>query len=74
MIAATIHRRWAREYLARAQHATTRDRKRRYLQLAVTNTVCARKLEKCAEESNGDHANNGPAEGRPAPITTAMLN
>ena len=66
MIAATIHRRWAREYLARAQHATSRDRKRRYLRLAVTNTVCARKLEKRAHES-GDPASDGPAEeiGRP---------
>jgi hypothetical protein len=50
MIAATIHRWWAREYLARAQYANNRDRKRRYLQLAVTNTVCARKLEKRAHD------------------------
>jgi hypothetical protein len=67
MIAATIHRRWAREYLARAQHAKNRDRKRRYLQLAVTNTVCARNLEKRL-------SNNEPAEDRPAPVTTTMLN
>lgn len=45
MIAAAIHRRWAREYLVRAQHAKNADRKRRYLRLAVTNTVCARQLE-----------------------------
>jgi hypothetical protein len=53
MIAATMHRRWAREYLTCAQHAKNRDRKRRYLRLAVTNTVCARKLEKRAHESDG---------------------
>ena len=73
MIAATIHRRWAREYLARAQHAKNRDRKRRYLRLAVTNTVCARKLEKRTHES-GASTNDEPAEDRPAPVATTMLN
>jgi hypothetical protein len=45
MIAPVVHRRWAREYLARAERTPQPDRKRRYLRLAVSNTVCAHRLE-----------------------------
>jgi hypothetical protein len=40
-----LHRKWAREYLTRAEHARSNARKCRFLQLAVRNTVDARKLE-----------------------------
>jgi len=45
MLPATIHRRWAREFLARAQEAPNRDRQVKYLRLAVSNSVCAKTLE-----------------------------
>lgn len=48
MITPVIHRKWAREFLARAEDAKHPLHKRRYLSLAVSNTVCARRLE--AEE------------------------
>jgi hypothetical protein len=45
MIAPHIHRKWAREFLARAQEAPSRDRKLRLLKLAVSNSVRAQALE-----------------------------
>lgn len=41
----TLHRKWAREYLDRADGAHRPALKLRYLRLAVDNTVCAWKLE-----------------------------
>jgi len=49
MVSATIHRRWAREFLVRAVEAQNRSRKLHFLRLAVDNCVCAQNLE--AEES-----------------------
>jgi hypothetical protein len=45
MLSATIHRRWAREYLCRAERATSRDDKLWLLRLAVNNCVRAQALE-----------------------------
>ncbi|MGE0653251.1 MAG: hypothetical protein AB7P12_16125 [Alphaproteobacteria bacterium] len=41
----TLHRKWAREFLDRADAAYRPTMKRRYLRLAVNNTVCALRLE-----------------------------
>jgi hypothetical protein len=61
MIAAMIHRKWAREYLARAQYAKSRGRQCWYLQLAVNNTVRARMLETRADRDDDLRADEGPA-------------
>jgi hypothetical protein len=53
MLSATIHRRWAREYLARAEQAPNRRRKLNYLRLAVTNSVRAQNIE---SEPDADQA------------------
>jgi hypothetical protein len=45
MVTPVLHRRWAREYLARAERTSQPRRKRHYLRLAVSNTVCAHRLE-----------------------------
>jgi len=45
MLSATIHRRWAREYLARAEQAPNRRRKLNYLRLAVANSIRAQNIE-----------------------------
>ena len=45
MISAAIHRRWAREFLARAVAAQNRSRKLRFLRLAVDNCARAQDLE-----------------------------
>jgi hypothetical protein len=45
MINAAIHRRWAREFLDRAQQAQIRSRKLQYLRLAVNNCACAQAME-----------------------------
>ncbi len=45
MITPMLHRRWAREYLARADRTQQPNQKRRYLRLAVSNTVHAHRLE-----------------------------
>jgi hypothetical protein len=45
MLSAAIHRKWAREFPARAQEAPSHNRKVKYLQLAVCNSVRARTLE-----------------------------
>jgi hypothetical protein len=45
MLSAAIHRKWARDCLARANEAPTRKRKLDYLRLAVRNTARAEILE-----------------------------
>jgi hypothetical protein len=45
MLSPVIHRKWAREYLVRAERAPSRRRKIDYLGLAVINTVLAKRLE-----------------------------
>ena len=45
MMSPVIHRRWAREYLARAQQATSRRRGLDLLRLAVSNNIRAQELE-----------------------------
>ncbi|HEV8391404.1 MAG TPA: hypothetical protein VGQ35_16255 [Dongiaceae bacterium] len=45
MASAAIHRRWAREFLARAVEARNRGHKLRYLHLAVNNCIRAQHLE-----------------------------
>ena len=45
MVTPVVHRKWAREYLARAERVPQSTLKRRYLELAVSNTVCAHRLE-----------------------------
>jgi hypothetical protein len=63
MVTPVVHRKWAREYLARAERAPQRTLKRRYLQLAVSNTVCAHRLEArtLAQPANG-HEEKGSAK------------
>jgi hypothetical protein len=46
MLGSALHRRWAREFLARAQDAPSRQRKLHLLKLAVSNSVRAQILEK----------------------------
>jgi len=45
MLSAAIHRSLAREYLAQAYRAATRNAKLKYLHLAVRNTMRAQILE-----------------------------
>ncbi len=45
MLPAIMHRKWAREYLDRAERTQLRSRKLSYLRLAVNNCVQAQKLE-----------------------------
>ena len=42
---AVIHRRWAREFLHRAERASSRRRKADFLRLVVSNTVRAQAVE-----------------------------
>ena len=58
MITPVLHRRWARECLARAQTAPQPTRKRHYLRLAVSNTVRAHRLE-----AQGEQCSVAPANG-----------
>jgi hypothetical protein len=44
-LSSTIHRKWAREFLARADGASDRHRKVEYSKLAVTNSLRAQELE-----------------------------
>lgn len=53
-----LHRKWAREFLDRADSAYQPALKRRYLRLAVDNTVCALKLEATSPR-------RGKKEGQP---------
>ena len=52
MINAAIHRRWAREFLDRAQQAEARSRKLQYLRLAVNNCACAQAMEADASSAS----------------------
>jgi hypothetical protein len=62
MVTPVLHRRWAREYLARADRTQQTSRKRRYLRLAVSNTVCAHRLEaKTPIRSANGQEKNGSA-------------
>ena len=65
MVTPVLHRRWAREYLARAERTPQHSRKRHYLRLAVSNTVCAHRLE-------GERHAAGPANGHEREEGSAM--
>lgn len=67
MATSVLHRKWARQYLAHAEKAPTHGRKCRYLQLAVNNTLCARKLEGDATQEPAEQVNAGSAERAPTP-------
>jgi hypothetical protein len=58
MLSAAIHRKWAREFWARAQEAPNRARQAKYLRLAVSNRVRAQRVEAetAASESTGADA------------------
>ena len=45
MISPHLHRKWAREFLARAQETQDRQRKLYLLKLAVSSSVRAQRLE-----------------------------
>jgi hypothetical protein len=64
MASAVIHRMWAREFLVRAQEAPNRNRKVKYLQLAVSNSVRARRLEGDSEETSAGAKNVSNARTR----------
>jgi hypothetical protein len=53
MLPATVHRKWAREFLCRAQSAPDQPRKLKYLRLAVDNTVRAQAVERDVARSSG---------------------
>jgi hypothetical protein len=53
MPSSVTHRRMARVFLRRADEASSRDRKLKYLRLAVSNNVRARTVE--AEEKSASH-------------------
>jgi hypothetical protein len=64
MITPVLHRRLAREYLARAERTPQHNRKRHYLRLAVSNTVRAHRLEAqsdSAAPANGHEKEEGSA-------------
>jgi hypothetical protein len=63
MITPVLHRRWAREYLARAERTQQPNQKRRYLRLAVSNTVCAHRLEARAEQRSAGRPSGHEEEG-----------
>jgi hypothetical protein len=67
MVTPVLHRRWAREYLARAQTAPQPNRKRHYLRLAVSNTVRAHRLE-----AQGEQRSVAPANGHEKEEGSAM--
>ena len=54
MMSPAVHRRWAREYLARAQQATSRGRGLDLLRLAVSNSIRAQELEAEAASDPSD--------------------
>jgi hypothetical protein len=64
MVSPVVHRKWAREYLARAERAPKRNLKRRYLRLAVSNTVCAHRLEAHVPAAAEEQEKNGSAVNR----------
>ena len=67
MVTPVLHRKWAREFLVRAERAPTRARRYRYLRLAVSNTVCAHKLEARSGNEMKGGGKEGPAETGPTP-------
>jgi len=54
MMSPALHRRWAREFLARAQQATSRRRGRDFLRLAVSNSIRAQELEAEAKSESSE--------------------
>ena len=65
MLPAAIHRRWAEEFVARAQNAQSRKRAVNYMRLAVSNCVRALYLE--AKEEHPSHqkaADKGGDDGK----------
>jgi len=58
MLPAITYRKWAREYLARAQRAQTRHDQVRMLQMAVKNSVRAQEVE---SDSAGNGMDDVPA-------------
>jgi hypothetical protein len=67
MATSVLYRKWARQCLAHAEKAPTHRRKCRYLQLAVNNTLCARKLEADAAQESAEQVKAGSAEKAPTP-------
>lgn len=67
MATSVLYRKWARQYLAHAEKAPTHGRKCRYLQLAVNNTLHARKLEANTTEESAEQVKAGSAERAPTP-------
>jgi len=59
MPSSATYRRWSREFLVRAQDAPNRNRKVKYLRLAVSNCVRARALE---YEKSGEESDDGKKE------------
>ena len=55
---------WAREFLVQAQETPNRNRKVKYLQLAVSNSVQARRLEGDSEETSARAKNISNARTR----------
>jgi hypothetical protein len=64
MVTPMLHRKWAREYLAHAERTPQLSRKRRYLRLAVGNTVCAHRLEDdhATAHASDEHKEEGSAK------------
>jgi hypothetical protein len=58
---AVIHRKWAREFLVRAQQAPSREQAVKYLQLAVSNAICAEHLQ--AEDDSSHEPTADKREG-----------
>ena len=56
MVSAALHRRWAREFLDRAQEAQNRSRKLHFLRLAVNNAACAQSLEAEAASDSAEES------------------
>jgi hypothetical protein len=67
MITPVLHRKWAREFLIRAEREPTRARKCRYLRLAVNNTICAHKLEAQPDDEMKDGREKGSTDTEPTP-------
>jgi hypothetical protein len=66
MLPTTMYRQKAREYLDRAERARVRDRKLRYLRLAVSNSVRAQALEsEHEEEGSAEEMQNSPRSRQP---------
>jgi hypothetical protein len=66
MVTPVIHRKWAREFLARADRASTPRQKLGMLRLAVNNTVRAINLEATdsSKEADSEPSEQGPFANR----------